>query len=85
MNETVRQVGEKQLRQDIPDFRPGDTLRVHVKVVEGQRERIQCSKASSSNGGAGESVKRSPFVKCLTVSESSEHFRFILRRLTRLK
>ncbi|AQS55591.1 50S ribosomal protein L19 [Novibacillus thermophilus] len=41
MNETVRQVGEKQLRQDIPDFRPGDTLRVHVKVVEGQRERIQ--------------------------------------------
>lgn len=41
MNELVRQVGEEQLRDDIPDFRSGDTVRVHVKVVEGQRERIQ--------------------------------------------
>ena len=32
---------QEQLRKDIPDFRPGDTLRVHVKVVEGSRERIQ--------------------------------------------
>ncbi len=31
----------EQLRTDIPEFRPGDTLRVHVKVVEGTRERIQ--------------------------------------------
>ena len=30
-----------QLRTDIPDFKPGDTVRVHVKVVEGVRERIQ--------------------------------------------
>jgi len=29
------------LREDIPDFAPGDTLRVHVRVVEGTRERIQ--------------------------------------------
>jgi large subunit ribosomal protein L19 len=29
------------LRSDIPDFRPGDTLKVHVRVVEGSRERIQ--------------------------------------------
>src|SRR5216117_4259294 len=29
------------LREDIPDFRPGDTLRVHVRVVEGSRSRIQ--------------------------------------------
>ncbi len=32
---------QEQLRKDIPDFRSGDTLRVHVKVVEGSRERIQ--------------------------------------------
>jgi large subunit ribosomal protein L19 len=37
----VRLVTEEQLRKDIPDFRPGDTVRVHVKVREGQRERIQ--------------------------------------------
>ncbi|MBP2635474.1 MAG: rplS [Firmicutes bacterium] len=32
---------QEQLRQDIPSFKPGDTVRVHVKVVEGTRERIQ--------------------------------------------
>jgi large subunit ribosomal protein L19 len=30
-----------QIRTDIPDFRPGDTLSVHVKVIEGNKERIQ--------------------------------------------
>ena len=29
------------LRDDIPDFRPGDTLKVHVKVIEGNRSRVQ--------------------------------------------
>ena len=29
------------LRTDVPEFRPGDTVRVHVRVVEGERERIQ--------------------------------------------
>ena len=29
------------LKTDIPDFGPGDTVRVHVRVVEGERERIQ--------------------------------------------
>ena len=32
---------QEQLRDDIPAFRPGDTVKVHVKVVEGNRERIQ--------------------------------------------
>ncbi len=32
---------QEQLRTDIPTFRAGDTVRVHVKVVEGTRERIQ--------------------------------------------
>ncbi|BCV21039.1 50S ribosomal protein L19 [Moorella sp. Hama-1] len=32
---------QEQIRTDIPDFKPGDTVRVHVKVVEGNRERIQ--------------------------------------------
>ncbi|QSO53803.1 50S ribosomal protein L19 [Alicyclobacillus curvatus] len=41
MNNLVRAVTEEQLRQDLPTFRPGDTVRVHVKVREGQRERIQ--------------------------------------------
>ena len=39
--ELIKAIEAEQLRQDIPDFAPGDTVRVHVKVVEGERERIQ--------------------------------------------
>ena len=34
-------VDRASLRDDIPDFGPGDTLKVHVRVVEGNRERLQ--------------------------------------------
>jgi large subunit ribosomal protein L19 len=34
-------VEKPRLRDDIPSFRPGDTVKVHVRVVEGTRERIQ--------------------------------------------
>ena len=41
MHPLLREVALEQLRADLPKFRPGDTLRVHVKVREGTRERIQ--------------------------------------------
>jgi large subunit ribosomal protein L19 len=34
-------VDQQHLRDDVPDFAPGDTLKVHVRVVEGTRERVQ--------------------------------------------
>lgn len=34
-------VDRQSLRDDVPDFRPGDTVKVHVRVVEGNRERVQ--------------------------------------------
>ena len=37
----LKQIEQSQLKQDVPDFRPGDTVRVEVKVVEGSRERLQ--------------------------------------------
>jgi len=37
----IRSIEEAQMRTDLPEFGPGDTLKVHVKVVEGDRERIQ--------------------------------------------
>lgn len=37
----IKAIESEQLKKDIPDFQPGDTVRVHVKVVEGNRERIQ--------------------------------------------
>lgn len=39
--ETIRDVEKQYLKKDIPDFSPGDQVRVHVKVVEGTRERTQ--------------------------------------------
>jgi large subunit ribosomal protein L19 len=32
---------KEQMRTDIPDFRPGDTIRVHARITEGDKERIQ--------------------------------------------
>lgn len=34
-------IEREQLKSDIPPFRPGDTLRVHVRVIEGEKERVQ--------------------------------------------
>ena len=41
MNELVRALGQEQLKKEVPNFGPGDTVRVHVKIVEGKRERVQ--------------------------------------------
>lgn len=41
MEEILKQVAQDQLRTDLPEFRAVDTVKVHVKVVEGSRERIQ--------------------------------------------
>jgi large subunit ribosomal protein L19 len=38
---TLDDLDAESLRSDIPDFRPGDTLKVHVRVIEGSRERVQ--------------------------------------------
>jgi large subunit ribosomal protein L19 len=41
MSQLLDAVDAASLRTDIPDFRPGDTVRVHVNIVEGNRSRIQ--------------------------------------------
>ncbi|NGX08829.1 50S ribosomal protein L19 [Mycobacteroides franklinii] len=51
---TLDFVDQASLRQDVPDFRPGDTVNVHVKVIEGSKERIQVFKGAvlrRSGGG----------------------------------
>jgi len=37
----LAELDAKSLRSDVPDFRPGDTVNVHVKVIEGNRSRVQ--------------------------------------------
>ncbi len=41
MVDVIKSIEREQLRDDVPHFGPGDTVRVHVKVVEGTRERVQ--------------------------------------------
>ncbi|QDI90539.1 50S ribosomal protein L19 [Salicibibacter halophilus] len=41
MSNLIQEVNKSQLKENVPNFRPGDTVAVHVKVVEGSRERVQ--------------------------------------------
>jgi len=41
MNKLINELDSASMRPDIPGFRPGDSVKVHVKVVEGNRSRIQ--------------------------------------------
>jgi large subunit ribosomal protein L19 len=41
MSDLIKSVEEEQLRKDLPEILPGDTVRVHVQVVEAGRERTQ--------------------------------------------
>ncbi|TAA70413.1 50S ribosomal protein L19 [Planococcus salinarum] len=58
MQNIITEITKEQLRTDLPKFRPGDTVRVHVKVVEGTRERVQVYEGvviSRRGGGISES------------------------------
>lgn len=37
----IEKIEREQMRLDIPNFRPGDTIKVHLRIVEGEKERIQ--------------------------------------------
>ena len=53
----MKDVTQDYLRNDIPEFRPGDTLQVSIKIKEGNRERIQIFEGlciKRQNGGVGE-------------------------------
>ncbi|MBW1695305.1 MAG: 50S ribosomal protein L19 [Deltaproteobacteria bacterium] len=41
MMEKIKQLEREMMRLDLPDFAPGDTVNVHVKIKEGEKERIQ--------------------------------------------
>ncbi len=41
MQKLIEEITKEQLKTDLPTFRPGDTVRVHVNIVEGSRERVQ--------------------------------------------
>ena len=58
-NAVITKFIQKNKRSDIPTFRPGDTIRVHVKIKEGDKERLQAFEGTviaRNNTGMGESV-----------------------------
>ena len=64
MSEIIRAIESEQLKKDLPKFNVGDTLRVMVKVVEGDRERLQAFEGiciAKRNGRAENSI--APLVK----------------------
>lgn len=57
MNEIIRAIEAEQLRNDLPNFNVGDTVKVYVKIKEGSRERIQMFEGTvikKQNGGLRE-------------------------------
>ena len=66
MTNVVDQIAAEAKRDDVPDFRAGDTLKVHVKVVEGNRSRVQvfqgvCIKVQGSGVGRTFTVRKVSF------------------------
>jgi large subunit ribosomal protein L19 len=66
MANVIDQVAAQSLRTDVPAFRAGDTLKVHVKVVEGNRSRVQvfqgvCIKVQGSGIGRTFTVRKVSF------------------------
>jgi len=58
-NALLTKVLNKNKRNDIPEFRPGDTIRVHVKIKEGDKERLQAFEGTvikRANTGMGETI-----------------------------
>ena len=68
----VDRIGKKQIekvlaQRSLPDFAPGDTVRVDVKVVEGERERIQALKAFALRAVVTVLIHLSPYARYLMV------------------
>ncbi len=58
-NALVQKVLDKNRRTDVPEFRTGDTIRVHVKIREGDKERLQAFEGvviARKNSGMGETI-----------------------------
>ena len=41
MSTIIDRINQEQMRQDHPTFRPGDTIKVHIRIIEGNKERVQ--------------------------------------------
>jgi len=59
MNAIIREIEQEQMKKELPVFKVGDTVRVHAKIVEGTKERIQVFEGvviKRQNGGLRETI-----------------------------
>ena len=73
MPNVIEMIEQNEVRKDHPDFRIGDTIRVHFKIREGAKERIQVFEGvliAEKGGGCKRTitVRKSVFLKALSVS-----------------
>ena len=68
---TLDSVDAASLRSDIPEFRPGDTLKVHVRVIEGNKTRVQIFQGVVIRRPVAASARPSPSARSATASASS--------------
>ena len=74
MSDLLRELEQEQLRQDVPEFSPGDTVRVLYRVREGEKERIQAFEGvciGRRGGGVGETFTVRKIPPALVSSVSS--------------
>ena len=64
----INQIERENMRMDIPVFRPGDTVKVHMRIVEGEKQRIQVFQGSVIRMHRGTTAR---FPKALAWSVSS--------------
>ena len=70
----IREVTQEYLKSDIPDFRPGDNVKVHVRLKEGEKERIQVFRGTviaRKGGGFIAEVKARADVKTFEVTRAN--------------
>jgi hypothetical protein len=74
----MKKIEYSQMRMDIRQFKAGDTVKVHVRIIEGDKERIQMFRAWCSVGIAAPPTPPSPCARCPTGSAWSVFFPCIL-------
>ena len=71
MSNIIKQLEQEQMKQDVPSFRPGDTVEVKVWVVEGSKKRLQAFEGvviAIRNRGLHSLFVKFPTAKALSVS-----------------
>ena len=77
MPNVIDRIEREGMRKDVPDIDPGDTVRVHVKIIEGEKERIQVFEGVVIGAGGAGCVRPSGFERSPMGSAWSAFSRFI--------